>query len=269
METYRKTYLGKLIWKAVKTTSMSQQKFIELVDMYFDEIDPKVFELLEASLDKTKNKVNTKLYTQEDDAYLIADVLVEQLSKRTSYRKFEDFTTCEKTKQQWSHDINLLLTKDKAELEDVMLVIDYVFSPENENSDFAFVVNSGSSLRNKFPRILERLARKVPNVPKVVDTNEPLTNAIIKAYGQFVGNPEFAPAKREKDQFIITAKRMTEFYSKNNRDRILEEHRIKYLFSCLETAYIDAGGFVTPGYLCSDRTWETLMTQYIRNNFGL
>jgi len=112
--------------------------------------------------------------------------------------------------------------------------------------------------------------RTSSSVPKVIDektsdlTEDPnveLTNSIIKIYGSLINNKEYEPLNNsEKNKFIETSKKMIEYYTKHS---IIRRNWIKYLMKCLIKNYKEKGDIIHPGHLCSRKTWEVLMPQFL------
>jgi len=96
---------------------------------------------------------------------------------------------------------------------------------------------------------------------KIVDTDPELTKELIQKYALLIGNKEFKPTSKQYNYFVKTVQKMKGFYEKRS---IIKDTWVKYLIECVEENYINRGWVVDPWDLCSERVWNILMPQFLR-----
>ena len=156
-----------------------------------------------------------------------------------------------------------MIRKDKHEPEEILDVINWC---QNDNFWKKNILSAGK-LRKQFFELLAKMENGTYKITSTYDANSELTQQILNAYKVCISNSDYKPTLVEHSKFVETSKRMIKFYSRL-KNKVLQEHQIKYLFNCLQKKYADAGDTIYPGTLCSGHTWDILMPQYMKNTFG-
>ncbi len=112
-------------------------------------------------------------------------------------------------------------------------------------------------------RYLRRENRKELPDPDLVGPNPELTKKIIRRYGLYIGRRDYTPLPHEFPKFVEATKRMMDFYKGKPCQDV--EVWITDLFEYLDDRYGNSGDLISPGHLCSDKTWLNDMPQYLKS----
>lgn len=208
---------------------------------------------------KLYEKFGTKI--ELDLSCLLYEEIIKNRPGYFDWKLHSDKCAIVKIILNWCEDIDKLIRIDKREPDLVLDVITWC----QQDSFWAQNVKSAETLRKQFPKLHERMDEDKPGATTVCRTRDmhpEITQKLIKQYTRdFLAGRETQWEAKDKEKFIKAARILVKFA---HDGKLRQENVPGYLMRCLYLNYTEEEKAVLPGHLCSKRTWDVLMPQYLR-----
>ena len=162
----------------------------------------------------------------------------------------------------WCEDIDKLIRRDGRA---PGLVLDVILWCQQDKF-WAQNIKSAETLRKQFPRLHEQMDKdnnKDTGVCRTRDMFPEITQELTKQYTKtFLSGREVDWPAQDKEKFIKAASLVVKFAKEG---KLIQTNVPGYLMRCLFTNYTEEEKAVVPGHLCTSRTWDVLMPQYLRD----
>ena len=212
-----------------------------------------------------KNKKYKELYEkfgtriELDLSCLLYDEIVITRPGYFDWRLHSDKCAIAKIILNWCVDIDKLIRKDGRCPE---LVLDVILWCQR-NDFWAQNIKSAEKLRKQFPKLHEQMDKDQNiGICRTRDIYPEITKELITLFiKDFLAGRKVEWSVQDKEKFIKAAVLVVKFAKEG---KLMQNNVPGYLIQCLNINYADEEKAVIPGHLCSSRTWDVLMPQYLR-----
>lgn len=159
---------------------------------------------------------------------------------------------------KWCKDMDKLIRIDGRDPE---LVLDVILWCQ-QDSFWNQNIKSVEKLRIQFPKLYEQMDNnKNTGVCRTRDMHPEITKELMKRYTRdFLAGKKVQWEAKDKEKFIKAARLLVKFADEG---KLIQTNVPGYLMRCLYVNYTEEEKAVVPGHLCSSRTWDVLMPQYL------
>lgn len=204
-------------------------------------------------------------YPEVSIEFGLSKILMGRIIDRAPTYFGKSFTEKQKMNRlyQWSEHVDRLIRIDGRKKEDVLEVILWC----QDNNFWCNNICSTDKLRKQFMRLFLEMnqCRATENtVHPSRDRYPKITEKIIELYqDKFLSGKKVNWEPRDYTKFMQASIQLIKFASAT---RVPEKNLPKHLINCLYDKYIlDEEKVVTPGFMCTSRTWDVLMPHYLRD----